>query len=871
MNEIKVDGSQNRVEGNQQFNVNGDMHLHGISQQPAQQQKQIATVITDQMAWKLTKDFLRREAELDKVKEILREDEFVKLQVYGIGGMGKTSFCCHLFYDYKKALEKGNAPKDGVQHLGWISYNGNLKNSIFRHISSDLVSADDMEVYFQQAMQLFNQLGASLLLFIDNADDITAEDIELLSTCSCRVIVTLRYEIDEFDAYPLEKLAPEICMELYRKFSKDKNEADSDAIAQILEIADYHTQTVCLLARTQKESGYCAQELLDALRESGFSLKGIQVEIKSVRLGEDFEDSFTEHMRKLFDIARIKEPKQIHVLRLFSLLAPNVPLARRTANEWFDSDSVGKLIRRGWLNTDDSGNVLIHPVIAATVQAKYPPDPERAARFINQLRHALENSEGEGVKIQNKLLPHCVSAAKALHGTETNDFMWFLNEIGSIMLETGNYDGALSYGQLAMNLSEKINGKEHPNTASIYNNIANVYGYMGEYDKALTFYNKALAISEKVLGPGHPATASTYNNIACVYGYMGDYDKALAYYEKALAIREKVLRTEHPDTAGTYNNIGSVYQDKGEYDKALAYYEKALAIREKVLGIEHPNTAGTYNNIASVYGYMGDYDKALAYYEKALAIREKVLGTEHPDTAGTYNNIASVYQALDKNDKALEFCCKALAIREKVLGTEHPDTANSYTNIAFIIQAMGDYDKALEYYQKALAINKKVLGTEHPGTALIYRDFGDLFRETGKPEEALNYTERARSIYEQKLGAEHPRTAKTYNLLARIHLMQGGAETALSFAEKAKDIYAKTGLTEHPDTAENFRTLAEICLARADIALAAEYAEQARLILEKKLGGAHRDTRKTYQVLADIYEADGDTEKSNAYRKKAEE
>ena len=787
MNEIKVDGSQNRVEGNQQFNVNGDMHLHGISQQPAQQQKQIATVITDQMAWKLTKDFLRREAELDKVKEILREDEFVKLQVYGIGGMGKTSFCCHLFYDYKKALEKGNAPKDGVQHLGWISYNGNLKNSIFRHISSDLVSADDMEVYFQQAMQLFNQLGASLLLFIDNADDITAEDIELLSTCSCRVIVTLRYEIDEFDAYPLEKLAPEICMELYRKFSKDKNEADSDAIAQILEIADYHTQTVCLLARTQKESGYCAQELLDALRESGFSLKGIQVEIKSVRLGEDFEDSFTEHMRKLFDIARIKEPKQIHVLRLFSLLAPNVPLARRTANEWFDSDSVGKLIRRGWLNTDDSGNVLIHPVIAATVQAKYPPDPERAARFINQLRHALENSEGEGVKIQNKLLPHCVSAAKALHGTETNDFMWFLNEIGSIMLETGNYDGALSYGQLAMNLSEKINGKEHPNTASIYNNIANVYGYMGEYDKALTFYNKALAISEKVLGPGHPATASTYNNIACVYGYMGDYDKALAYYEKALAIREKVL------------------------------------------------------------------------------------GTEHPDTAGTYNNIASVYQALDKNDKALEFCCKALAIREKVLGTEHPDTANSYTNIAFIIQAMGDYDKALEYYQKALAINKKVLGTEHPGTALIYRDFGDLFRETGKPEEALNYTERARSIYEQKLGAEHPRTAKTYNLLARIHLMQGGAETALSFAEKAKDIYAKTGLTEHPDTAENFRTLAEICLARADIALAAEYAEQARLILEKKLGGAHRDTRKTYQVLADIYEADGDTEKSNAYRKKAEE
>ncbi|MDR2897356.1 MAG: tetratricopeptide repeat protein [Spirochaetaceae bacterium] len=205
------------------------------------------------------------------------------------------------------------------------------------------------------------------------------------------------------------------------------------------------------------------------------------------------------------------------------------------------------------------------------------------------------------------------------------------------------YTDALTYLHKALEIQEKLLGKENPDPAATYHNIALVYDSMGEYRMALEWYNKSLAIREKVLGKEHPFTAATYNNIATVYSHMGEYPKALEWYNKALAILEKVLGKEHPDTAATYNNIASVYSSMGEYPNALEWYEKALAIQEKVLGIDHPNTAKTHSNIAFVYSHQGKYEDALALYRPTYKILRHKLGENHPDTKKRYNNILDAY------------------------------------------------------------------------------------------------------------------------------------------------------------------------------------------------------------------------------------
>lgn len=753
-NDISVSGQGNHLDNIRQ--INGDyieIHYNTMAKNEPE------SIITSRSAWKLNKNYLRRTNELETLKEMLCTDPDSIIQIRGIGGIGKTSFCCQLFWDYYDALSSGNS-LNGILHLGWIPYNGDLKSSIHGLIKSETVSADDPDIYLQQAKRFFDHLGHSLLLFIDNVDGIIEKDIDFLRSCSCRVVLTARYEIEEFDGYLLPAFSPETCLALYQKFSNDIKEENKPIIKQILEIAGFHTQAICLLARTQRESGYTSQELLTELQKSGFSLKGITVSVESGRPEGSFEATFTEHMRKLFDIAKISDVKQLHVLRMFSMLAPNMPLSRRIANEWFDSYSLKKLIKSGWLNTDENGDVYIHSVIAATVQSKYPPDAKKATGLINNLIDTLKKSEGKGIVLQNRLLPHGISVVKALFGTEMSDFATLLDRIGVIAWETEDYDLALSY------------------------------------------YYYALETKEKVYGSNHPELAITYNNIAIAYQSKSDYEKTLEYHEKARAIREKMLGMENSYTAWTYGNFGYAYLEMGIYDKALEFLEKARVIFEKVVGVEHSETARTYHNIGMVYKFIGDYEKAVEYHEKARIIREKVLDEDSPITAWTYGNLGSVYQDIGNFHKALEYYDKAQTIDEKVLGVWHSDTAVIYYDFGDLFREMGKLDDAMKYAERARLVFEQKLGMEHPLTAKAYNLLALIYLEQGDESTALQFAEFTKNIYTKKKISEHPFTAINFRTLAKIYLSLKDTEKALEYTEKASAIKKKLGET-HSDTRGN--------------------------------------------------------------------
>jgi len=293
--------------------------------------------------------------------------------------------------------------------------------------------------------------------------------------------------------------------------------------------------------------------------------------------------------------------------------------------------------------------------------------------------------------------------------------------------EYGNIDSHNSFLQLSPHVeaflgscdSLLMDDEAQKTFAALYASVGIGNLYLADYAKALAWLEKASVICEKVLGKEHPTTGTIYNNIAGVYDSQGNFDEALKWYEKALAISEKVLGKEHPDTATIYNNIAGVYYHQDNSDKGLEWFEKALTIREKILGMEHPDTAATYNNIALVYLQENNLGKALEWFGKALEIKEKILGKEHPDTAATYSSIANVYSVQGNYGKALELLWKALAGLEKALGMEHPYTATTYSIIAMTYYQQGDIVEALPWFEKALSVFEKVLGAEHPDTKVV--------------------------------------------------------------------------------------------------------------------------------------------------------
>jgi tetratricopeptide (TPR) repeat protein/nucleoside phosphorylase len=251
----------------------------------------------------------------------------------------------------------------------------------------------------------------------------------------------------------------------------------------------------------------------------------------------------------------------------------------------------------------------------------------------------------------------------------------------------------------------------------------------GDYATTLPLYERALEIGERVLGKDHPLTATSLNNLADLYRATGQYEQALPLSQRALEIWERVLGTDHPSTATSLNNLAALYDSTGQYEQALPLYERALEITERVLGKDHPSTATSLNNLAALYDSTGQYEQALPLYERALEIRERVLGKDHPDTAQSLNNLAVLYRATGQYEQALPLYQRALEIRERVLGTDHPDTAISLWWLAVFYGSQGEYEKALSFYERALTILKKTLGEQHPNTQTCTENYQGLLRK----------------------------------------------------------------------------------------------------------------------------------------------
>ncbi len=65
---------------------------------------------------------------------------------------------------------------------------------------------------------------------------------------------------------------------------------------------------------------------------------------------------------------------------------------------------------------------------------------------------------------------------------------------------------------------------------------------VGEYRKAKPLYIKALNISKKILGEEHPDTAIIYNNLAELYRSIGEYQKRASLSKSCKKVGTKLFR-----------------------------------------------------------------------------------------------------------------------------------------------------------------------------------------------------------------------------------------------------------------------------------------------------------------------------------------
>jgi tetratricopeptide (TPR) repeat protein len=679
-------------------------------------------------------------------KDVICRDDIIKdlfdkfstgvrrIQVAGMGGLGKTEILVKLFFQ----LTQPNPPAQ-FDYIGYIQFKGDLESDFRLHIP---YLAEYAKNHGEAEAKLFLQQLCStnrvLFCIDDDRDkkDIFKKDdpnLAFLKTLTASILFASRTEYSVFEQQDLPPLSTEACIEIFQHMYGQEvhDPKDLEILTKIIEdLSGNNTLIVNRLGTIAKEHNYTITELQEDLIEKNFHIKKGCVD----------EEKLQQEISKLYPLSDLANQAERSIVEAFSIF-PASPLSVDLCVEWLHEDAgvneedcslaLTKLSKQRWLDkrtnvTDGKVIFSMHQCVKSAVKDQTPVEHSSHQGLVEKCGANL-NKSTVAYLLQNSslMIPFAVQVHDILFH-ETKPFALLSAAIASFYNKSADYNASLVWYQKSLTVKEKVLGKDHPDTAITYNNIAGVYNNQGQYDLALEWYLKDLAISEKVLGKDHPDTATTYNNIAGVYDSQGQYDLALEWYQKSLTVKEKVLGKDHPSTATTYNNIAGVYYSQGQYDLALEWYQKALSIFQRVLGEDHPYTATTYNNIALVYKTQGKYDLALEWNQKALVIREKVLGEDHPYAAITYNNIAGVYKMQGQYDLALEWNQKALSVKENLLGKEHPSTATSYCNIASIYSYQGKHDLALEWYQKALAIVIKVLGEDHPNTIMIKKNIAYL-------------------------------------------------------------------------------------------------------------------------------------------------
>jgi len=727
------------------------------------------------------------------------------LVITGIGGIGKTEVCRKYFWQMEES----------VPYIGWINYNRGIKEDLVDQIDGLEVTYEPqttIDERFDLLYRELNQLPPETVLIIDNVSKPDDAGLKQLASLPFRILVSARGPLPyPKSEKPLDFLSIEDCQQLFRTHYK-RPSIDEAVLNQIIERAGRHTLTVELLAKTAQAEKMDLQNLLDELENRGIDLAPtIQAKV-GAQWSNELPDIVFNHLRKLFDMAKISESKK-DILSKIALLAPiamDFNWVKGLLN--LDSpDGLNHLIATGWLQSDEqNGTVWMHRVLQDVVRREALPAVETCLNFVQNLSNAFNCGHDEH-PIQKKLyLPHAISLLEAFNSKQNLVLAFLSTNVAICERAIGNYSEALKWQLKAVEINERVLPPNPQNSATSYSNLSAIYRALGDLTKALTWQLKAINIRERVLTPDHQDLATSYNNLSLIYSNLGDPKEALIWQLKAIEINERILAPDHPSLAISYNNLSSIYNTLGNAKEALIWQLKAVEINERILAPDHPSLATSYNNLSIIYRNLGDPKEALVWQLKAIEINERILAPDHPSLAISYNNLSSIYSKLGDPKEALIWQLKAINIRERVLLPGHPSLAISYNNLSLIYSKLGDPKEALTWQLKAINVRERVLLPGHPSLAISYNNLSSIYSKLGDPKEALVWQLKAIEINERILAPDHPSLAISYNNLSSIYSKLGDPKEALIWQLKAIEINERILAPDHPSLAISYNNLSSV-------------------------------------------------------------
>ncbi|MCR5454764.1 MAG: tetratricopeptide repeat protein [Bacteroidales bacterium] len=246
-----------------------------------------------------------------------------------------------------------------------------------------------------------------------------------------------------------------------------------------------------------------------------------------------------------------------------------------------------------------------------------------------------------------------------------------------------------------------------------YEALAEEYYAKYNFDKALRYKRLQLNITKKIFGGNDRVFAQNLEELADINSDFGNNSEALELQSDAVKIYKKLYGDQSEDYARALGSLVYYNYQIGNYIEALKLENIAIKIRKELFGDDSPEFANSADNLANCYAANGNYEAAIRLEQTALDIFRKNYGEEHCDFATSLSNLANFYSTMRRNDEAIEMGTRAMEIRKKLYGDNHPIYAMSLVNLAYYHYEKHNCNEAIKLVSKACKIFKNVFGKNH--------------------------------------------------------------------------------------------------------------------------------------------------------------
>jgi tetratricopeptide (TPR) repeat protein/transcriptional regulator with XRE-family HTH domain len=301
----------------------------------------------------------------------------------------------------------------------------------------------------------------------------------------------------------------------------------------------------------------------------------------------------------------------------------------------------------------------------------------------------------------------------------------------------------------------------------------------GDRPAAVAAWQQALAVYRDLGDRSGQAGAITW--LGFMHTLAGDYHAAAACHQQALELFRDL--GDRRGEAGALTGLSIVQQETGDYRAAAASARQALELSGD-LGDRYGQLDALIN-LGDVQRLTGDYPAATTSLQQAQVL-SRDLGDRYwqawlPNQLGVLHRLAGDYPAAAASHQ------QALQLLREV--GEPAARGFACTNLGLVQQETGDYPAAAASHQQALRLMREA--DEPYGQAYVLNSLGELASRTSATGRAREHHGQALAIARQ-IGAPLEE-ARALEGTGRSHLHDGHHDQAIAFLRQALAIYQRIG------------------------------------------------------------------------------